>query len=285
MSPSDPHAAKPSGLARLFGFGRKSELAPADASTDVGAPTHPHAIRLRLTAFEDKRVVDVMVPRADIQAVEVAMPFDELVQFFGNVQHSRVPVFRETLDDLIGFVHIKDVVAELAKADPPQRNALERLNREVLYVPPSMKLADLLLKMQSTRIHLAIVVDEYGGTDGLVTLENLVEEIVGNIEDEHDEDELLFVRRTQRVWDADARTYVEDFARATGINLILDDMEADIDTLGGVAFALAGKVPARGEMLRHPLGVEIEILDADARRLRRLRLHLPDTTQPDALKD
>ena len=145
-----------------------------------------------------------------------------------------------------------------------------------------MKLTDLLVKMQSTRIHLALVVDEYGGTDGLVSLEDLVEEIVGDIEDEHDDEEAMFVRRSQRIWEADARTEIDDFAEETGIDLAIEDNDTDFDTLGGVAFALAGKVPVRGEVLKHPAGVEIEIMDADARRIRRVRLRTPEQPAPAA---
>jgi CBS domain containing-hemolysin-like protein len=279
MTSSDSPDAPQKGLARFFGRSRKAQTAEGTSSQpgEIEA-AGPQSMRLRMHAFETKRVADVMVPRAEMKAVDATTSFDDLVRFFGDMQHSRLPVFRETLDDPIGFVHIKDVMAELAKPEQTELNALERLHREVLFVPPSMRIADLLLKMQTTRIHLAIVVDEYGGTDGLVTLEDLVEEIVGNIEDEHDDDGPLFVRRTPRVWDADARTYVEDFTAATGCNLMLSDMEEDIDTLGGVAAALAGKVPARGEVLRHPAGVDIEIIEADARRIRRLRLRLPDET-------
>ncbi|MEZ5997782.1 MAG: transporter associated domain-containing protein [Hyphomonas sp.] len=249
------------------------EASPAQAEEPAA---DPQAMRLRLQEFQDLCVEDVMVPRAEIKGVEVSTEFPELLKVFAECTHSRLPVFRETLDDPIGFVHIKDVVSELAKGGEPPKRPLERLHREVLYVPPSMKLADLLVKMQSTRIHLALVVDEYGGTDGLVSLEDLVEEIVGDIEDEHDDEEPMFVRRSQRVWEADARTEISDFAEETGIDLELDDDDAEFDTLGGIAFALAGKVPVRGEILRHPSGVEIEILDADARRIRRLRLRTPE---------
>jgi CBS domain containing-hemolysin-like protein len=263
----------------MFGFGRKGQDAEHQASDSAdGAPTvTPHDMRLRIVEFEQLRVEDVMVARAEIKAVEVGTEFPDLLKYFAEVTHSRLPVFRESLDDPIGFVHIKDVVKELATGGEVNKRPLERLHREVLYVPPSMKLTDLLVKMQSTRIHLGLVVDEYGGTDGLVSLEDLVEEIVGDIEDEHDDEEPMFVRRSQRVWEADARTEIDDFAEETGIDLELADMETDIDTLGGVVFALAGKVPVRGEVLRHPSGVEIEVMDADARRIRRLRLRTPET--------
>ncbi|MCL4134971.1 UNVERIFIED_CONTAM: hypothetical protein GTU68_006846 [Idotea baltica] len=239
-------------------------------------------MRLRIAEFEQLTVENVMVPRADIKAVEVETGLNELVKLFAEVSNSRLPVYRSSLDDAIGFVHIKDLVAELANDAQHPMRPLERLRRDVLFVPPSMKLSNLLVKMQSTRIHLALVVDEYGGTDGLVTLEDLVEEIVGDIEDEHDEDVPMFVRRSQRVWEADARTEIDDFAEETGLDLTLADMETEIDTLGGVAFALGGKVPVRGEILRHPGGSEIEIMDADARRIRRVRVRVPEdaTVEP-----
>ena len=277
MSDSDPSDAAPAGRLRsFFGFRRKGAEPVAPAGKDAEPAAAPQVMRLRLAEFEELRVDDVMVPRADIKAVEAGTGLQELLEFFAEVTHSRLPVFRETLDDPIGFVHIKDLVGELAKGGTPARRPLERLHREGLYVPPSMKLTDLLVKMQATHIHLALVVDEYGGTDGLLTLEDLVEVIVGDIEDEHDDEEAMFVRRGPRIWEADARTEIEDFQEETGVDLSLDELDADIDTLGGVAFALAGKVPVRGEVLRHPGGAEIEIMDADARRVRRLRLRLPE---------
>lgn len=277
MSDSDPPDAAPSGrLRRIFGFRRKPADAAQAPAEQADAAAAPQEMRLRLDEFEQLRVYDVMVPRAEIKAVEAGTGIEELIAYFAEVTHSRLPVFRETLDDPIGFVHIKDLVGELASDGPSPRRPLERLHREVLYVPPSMKLTDLLVKMQATRIHLALVVDEYGGTDGLVTLEDLVEVIVGDIEDEHDDEEAMFVRRSPRVWEADARTEIEDFLSETGVDLSVEENGADIDTLGGVAFALAGKVPVRGEVLRHPGGAEIEIVDADTRRIRRLRLRLPE---------
>ncbi len=273
--PSDPQNR---GKRRFFGFRKKPAVpSPAPGVTASGAgAAAPAVMRLRLAEFEQLRVFDVMVPRAEIQAVEASTEFPELLKFFAEVTHSRLPVFRETLDDPIGFVHIKDVVTEMAKEGDPPKRPLERLHREVLYVPPSMKLTDLLVKMQATRIHLALVVDEYGGTDGLLTLEDLVEVIVGDIEDEHDDEEAMFIRRSARVWEADARTEIDHFSEETGVDLGLADSDAEIDTLGGVAFALAGKVPLRGEVLRHPCGAELEIMEADTRRIRRLRLRLPE---------
>jgi magnesium and cobalt transporter len=230
--------------------------------------------------FELARVVDVMIPRAEIKSVDVATPFADLVRVFGEVTHSRLPVYRGTLDVPLGFVHIKDVVSELAR-HPETPRPLDELKRDALFVPPSMKLADLLVKMQARRIHLAFVVDEHGGTDGILTLEDIVEVLVGNIDDEHDELEAAtYVRRTDHVWEADGRTEIAVFVQQTGVELRLSGSDAEIDTLGGVVVALAGKVPEPGERLVHPGGAEFEILEADTRRIRRLRLTLPDATPP-----
>lgn len=287
MSDSDPTDTPPAGgLRSLFGFRKKAAPpSPVPAASETAAAAAPMVMRLRVAEFEQLRVFDVMVPRAEIKAVEAGTEFPELLKYFAEVTHSRLPVFRETLDDPIGFVHIKDVVTEVAKDGEPPKRPLERLHREVLYVPPSMKLTDLLVKMQATRIHLALVVDEYGGTDGLLTLEDLVEVIVGDIEDEHDDEEALFVRRSARIWEADARTEIDHFAEETGVDLGLADSDAEIDTLGGVAVALAGKVPLRGEILRHPCGAELEIMEADTRRIRRLRLRLPEPTVSPAAEE
>lgn len=280
MNSSDSQDAgePPSRLGRLLRRPRRGagpvKATPARAN---GNGAHANAdMRLRLAEFEAGTVADVMIPRADIVAVEVSTPFDEAMKTFAREAHSRLPVYRQTLDDPVGFVHIKDIVAELARDDGPvERSSLEKLRREMLYVPPSMPLADLLVKMQSTRIHMALVVDEYGGTDGLVSLENLVEEIVGDIEDEHDEEAATFLRRGRNVFEVDARMEIDDFAEETGVNLALPDLEDELDTLGGIAFALAGRVPVRGEVLRHPGGCDMEIMEADTRRIRRLRLRMP----------
>ncbi len=273
----DDGEPRSSPFGRLFGFGRKTEDLDETRSAGAGVngTTASHDMRLRVAEFEAATVADVMIPRADILSVEVGTTFTELIRIFAEEAHSRMPVYRETLDDPLGFVHIKDVMAEVAGGETaPDARPLERLLRRMLYVPASMPLTDLLVRMQGTRIHLALVVDEYGGTDGLVSLEDLVEEIVGDIEDEHDEDAPALVRRGRTVWEADARMEIEDFAEETGLDLALSDYEDEIDTLGGVAFALAGRVPVRGEVLRHPAGLDIEIMEADQRRIRRLRLRL-----------
>ena len=256
----------------LFGLFKKEDE-PAEEPIPEGpvAPSQKE-MRLRVAEFGNARVEDVMIPRAEIIAVELSTSLDDLIQLYANEAHSRLPVYRETLDDPVGVVHIRDVITEIARAngsaDKAEDLPLERLRRDILFVPPSMPLPDLLVKMQASRTHLALVVDEYGGTDGLVSLEDLVEEIVGDIEDEHDEDVAMLVRRGRLAWEVDARMETEDFAEETGLELELEDH--DVDTLGGVAFALAGRVPLRGEVLPHPKGVDLEILDSDVRRIHRL---------------
>lgn len=274
MTDSDPPDASEAGrsrLGRLFAFGRR-DPSPVETSLSLNGHSPQSDMRLRIGEFERAAVSDVMIPRADILAIEAETPLNDVIKIFAEEAHSRLPVYRESLDDPIGFIHIKDVVAEIAEHNHDSDRPLPRMCREILYVPASMPLTDLLVKMQSTRIHIALVVDEYGGTDGLVTLEDLVEEIVGEIEDEHDEDSDRFIRRTRNVLEVDARMEIEEFQDETGLNLTLPDREDEIDTLGGVAFALAGRIPVRGEVLKHPSGVDIEIMDGDSRRIRRLRL-------------
>lgn len=274
---SDSDSSDAAGRLRgFFSFRRKPEPRPEDS---YGADAAPQAMRTGLAEFQQLRVDDVMVPRADIKAVEAGTGFPELLKVFAEVTHSRLPVFRETLDNPVGFVHIKDVVSELAKDGPPPESPLDLLKREALYVPPSMKLADLLVKMKDTRIHLALVVDEYGGTDGLLTLKDLVEVIVGDIEDEHDDDEgPLFLRRSDREWEVDGRMEIDEFIEESGFDLGLPGGDPEIGTLGGIAVVLAGAVPPGGAVLQHPSGAELEIMEADTRRIRRLKLRLPELT-------
>lgn len=229
-----------------------------------------------LLKFGELSVADVMVPRADIVAAEEQTSFADLVALFREAQHSRLPIYRETLDDPVGMVHIKDVVTlveigqggKLTWTEAP----IAKLKREVLFVPGAMPALDLLMKMQATRIHLALVVDEYGGTDGLVSIEDLVEVIVGDIDDEHDVDEDLEIRnRGDGGIDADARVRLEEFKERTGIDLAKAEPDDEADTLGGVVVAALGRVPVRGEVVSQQ-GFEFEILEADARRVKRLRI-------------
>lgn len=230
--------------------------------------------------FGELRVEDVMVPRADVVGVEENASLDDVLRLYRESSHSRMPIYRETLDDPIGMVHLKDVLAWFA---PPENESaaarpafsLRSIRRNVLFVPPSMPALDLLVKMQATRIHLALVIDEYGGTDGLVSIEDLVEEIVGEIEDEHDIDSgPALVRREDGSIDADARCPIEDLEEMIGLRLVEEENEDDVDTLAGLVFSLLGRVPLRGELVRHPAGLEFEVKDADPRRIKRMRIHL-----------
>lgn len=231
-----------------------------------------------LLAFGELKVRDVMVPRADIVAVDESAPMSELVSLFRTAQHSRLPVYRETLDDATGLVHVKDVLA-LLQAQPGgdyrlEPSSITRVKRPVLFVPPSMRALDLLLKMQTSHTHLALVIDEYGGTDGLVSIEDIIEEIVGDIADEHDDDGVA-LRRDGVCYVVDARLDLDDFQTETGIDLSTPETQEDVDSLGGLVTSLLGRVPQRGEIVAHPAGYEFEVLDADPRRVRRLRICPP----------
>ncbi|QQP89388.1 HlyC/CorC family transporter [Skermanella sp. TT6] len=224
--------------------------------------------------LRDRTVVDTMVPRADIVAVDIDTTLPELIERMSQEAHSRMPVYRETLDDVVGVVHIKDVLSAVARKTPFQ---LKDITRDAVIVAPSMPVLDLLLQMRQSRQHMALVVDEFGGIDGLVTIEDLVEEIVGEIEDEHDDaEEPMLVTRPDGTMLADARVPIDDFLSLVGP--VLDDGEReDFDTLGGLVFNLAGRVPSRGELLKHPSGLEFEVVDADPRRIKRLRVrNLPE---------
>lgn len=279
-------SSKPNMLSRIVTAITSSGEAEDDVpiSGSLSSIQSPAEIRLRIAEFENLRVSDVMIPRAEIVAVDEDTDLEGLIQIFVDSSHSRLPIFKETLDDPVGLVHIRDLVGIFAKngssESPDDTSPLKELRRELLYVPPSMRLPDLLLKMQSTRMHLALVVDEYGGTDGLVSLEDLVEQIVGEIEDEHDEDIPYIQAKTKGIWEVDARTEIEDFMDEANVDLSLPEFEDEIDTLGGVAFAIAGRVPQRGEILSHPSGADMEILEADTRRIKRIKLRCPVDPAP-----
>jgi CBS domain containing-hemolysin-like protein len=218
----------------------------------------------------DRSAADVMVPRVDVIAFDIERPFSELVKLLIEHGHSRVPVYRETLDDVLGFVHVKDVLAPVADRRPVK---LLPMLRKVLVVAPSLPVFDLLVQMRQSRTHIAMVVDEFGGIDGLVTIEDLIEEIVGDIEDEHDVDETpSSVERPDGSVIADARIPIEAFEEQHGTRLRHNGDDEEVDTLGGLVFTLAGRVPRRGEVIPHPGGFEFEVLDADPRRVKRLRV-------------
>lgn len=290
---SDPasESVKPSLFRKVF----RRRTMDAHVS-DTASPTEKAAAQAQMMNAAERfhllRVDDVMVPRANIVAVEKTATLRELSKAFRDAGHSRLPVFEETLDNPIAMVHVKDLMPYLmfdargrTAKTYPDRKVIRTIKRQVLYVPPSMLAQDLLRRMQARRIHMAIVVDEYGGTDGLVTIEDLIEPIVGDIEDEHDElDDTLkkIVLDGGKVcWDADARMSIDDFEEAIGRDFATIDEEEEVDTLGGLVFTLAGRVPERGEIIVHPEGVEMEVIDADPRRVKRLRVTLPRRTHPD----
>ena len=234
-----------------------------------------------LLTFGELKVRDVMVPRAEIVAVDENIGLADLLKLFHEAQHSRLPVYRETLDDPTGLIHVKDVLGLLQpEADgayclsPDAR--ITSLRRPILFVPPSMRALDLLLKMQATHTHLSLVIDEYGGTDGLVSIEDIIEEIVGDIADEHDE-ETPTLKLDGNSYVADARMDLDDFRTQTGHDLLVEEggEARDIDSLGGLVTSLLGRVPQRGEIVPHPDGTEFQVMEADPRRVKKLRVTLP----------
>jgi CBS domain containing-hemolysin-like protein len=240
------------------------DAGPAEASAEE------YSMLRNILRLNERRVDDAMVPRADIVAIPVDAPIDDVIKIFGEAGHSRLPLYRETPDDIFGMLHIKDLMGEWgSKSDV----TLEALSREVLFVPPSMPVLDLLKQMQATRQHMAIVVDEYGGTDGLVTIEDLIEEIVGEIEDEHDQEEgPQIVEGADGTLAVDARAPVEELEALLGCDLLPEEEDEYVDTVGGLLFSLLGRVPRRGEIIRHPDGVEFEVTEADPRRIKRMRI-------------
>jgi magnesium and cobalt transporter len=230
-----------------------------------------------LLKFGELRVGDVMVPRADIVAVEEQTSLKELIEGLRKEQHSRLPIYRETLDDPIGLVHIKDLLSLVEIGEDGAMHwpdvPIAKIRRNLLFVPASMPALDLLLQMQTTHMHLALVIDEYGGTDGLVSIEDLVEEIVGDIDDEHDVAEAPLLKALpDGGWEADARLDLDDFREQTGLELGLEGEDEEVDTLGGLVASVLGRLPQRGEIVPHPSGLEFEVLEADPRRVKRLRV-------------
>ena len=288
---------------RLFGW--RPETIRADLKDVLDAMTpgesgfSPEESRMlkNILSLRERRVGDVMVPRADIIAVQQEITLGELVMTFKGAGHSRLVVYNDTLDDPVGMVHIRDLIAFMTEraAVDPQKNAKRkkplpagldlrtldlsmllsatRIMREILFVPPSMRAIDLLARMQATRIHLALVIDEYGGTDGLCSIEDIVEQIVGEIADEHDEDELpAVVHQPDNSFIADARASLEDVVSIVGHDFDIGDAADEVDTLGGYLVTRAGRLPLRGEIIPGPGLFEFEVLDADPRRVKRVRI-------------
>lgn len=256
----------------------RAELGPAFRdSTPAELAMVANILRLR-----DRRIEDVMIPRADIVAVAEDASLADVIAAFEHGSLSRLPVYRETLDDPIGFVHLKDIALAhgVGAGRAAKRFRLTDHIRKALFVPPSMRIAALLQRMQASRVHMALVIDEFGGVDGLVTIEDLVEQIVGDIEDEHDNAELVqWSEEAPGVYVINARADIREFEEAMGVHLLLEDWDEDIDTFGGLVFMLTGRVPARGEVIAHPDGYEFEITDADPRRVKRLRMTLNGSGQ------
>ena len=262
-------------IARLFSLGNKVKQLDANENF-VDLNTHDNSEVGNLLRL---RVEDVSIPKADIVAVFDKITKDELFDTFKNTALTRLPVYENTLDNPLGFVHFKDFILKSNSDDNITPFVVNKILRTLLFVPPSMSLGVLLAKMQAERTHMALVIDEYGGVDGLVTIEDLIEQVVGDIEDEHDEanqNEWFLEKPGQYL--ATAKTSLRDFKEETGLDLTNEasiDAE-EIDTFGGLVFILAGRVPVRGEIVPHPDGMEFEIVEADPRRVKKIRLRLPD---------
>ena len=239
------------------------------------SPTERQMLR-NLLHFGERTAGDICVTRGDMIAVPSTIGFDDLVRAFADAEHSRLPVYGESLDEVVGMIHIKDVFK--VSVDVDRDRSVRALMREPLFIPESMGVLDLLARMRAQRMHLAIVVDEFGGTEGLVTIEDVVEEIVGDIEDEHDIEQAgMLTMLDDGVWEADARIELEELAKAVDARLVWE--EDEVDTLGGLVFLLAGHIPAKGECVEHPSGWTLEAVDSDPRKILRVRLHAPGQSQ------
>ncbi len=291
----EPHAGLFERLRALLGLTPASVRDDIEDAIDESASAEftpqERAILKNVLALHDVRVADVMVPRADVVALALDTPLREVLDLFRTAGHSRLPVYEDTLDDPRGMIHIRDFVVFLASdprfgliaapasgLDRPVPSGLDmplseaRILRPVLYAPPSMPALDLLLRMQASRTHMALVIDEYGGTDGLVSIEDVVESIVGDIEDEHDEAETAIHAAGDGVFIVEARAPLDDVSEAVGFDLASLSEAEGVDTIGGLVTASAGRVPGRGEILRGPGAYEFEVLDADPRRIKRLKI-------------
>ncbi len=250
------------------------ELIEETPESDTPISDDQRVLLANILKLRDQNVADVMVPRVDIVAIAANTPLDEVVRIIQAEAHSRYPVYRDSLDDVIGMIHIKDVLAYWGTS---KKFNLRDILRRVVFVAPTLPVLDMLLDMRRSRTHMALVVDEFGGTDGLLTIEDLVEEIVGEIEDEHDVAQApALARRNDGTLDVNGRTTIEMLEKEIG-QILSEDERQEIDTIGGLIFSLLGRIPERGEVVRHPSGVEFEILDVDPRRIRRLRVRPPMT--------
>lgn len=257
-------------LGRLMGAFTPNE------QEEAAAPVGERALALGLASLRRMRVEDVAIPKAEIVAVPADIDKDALIATLRRSGFSRLPVYEETLDQPLGLLLLKDLALKHGFNGNGHGFDLRALLRPLIYAPPSMPLATLLQKMQQERTHMALVIDEYGGVDGLVTIEDLIEQVVGDIDDEHDtEEEGLWHREKPGCWLVQSRAPLDEFEAELGVQLVPEDERDEIDTLGGLVFVLSGRVPARGEVIRHESGVEFEVIDADPRRIKRLRVRLP----------
>ncbi len=262
-------------LGRIFEVFSGAEAEPSQEAAPAAAMPAPAPLP-GMGNLRKMRVGDVALPKVEIVAVPVSISREELVEVFRAQGYSRMPVFKDTLDTPLGLVHLKDLALEYGFGAAPGRFSVRKILRPLLYVPPSMPIGVLLQKMQVQRIHMALVIDEYGGVDGLVTLEDLIEQVIGEIEDEHDEAEGGFWKEEKPgQWIVQARAPLKEFEAEIGVVLADAEEEGEIDSMGGLVFMQIGRVPARGEVIIGENGVEYEIVDADPRRIKRLRVRLP----------
>ena len=247
-----------------------------DLKGTEGISKHERLMLLNILKIDGIRSSDIMIPRADIGAVELNDSFEKVLEVFIKEAHSRVPIYEKNLDNIIGMIHIKDLV-NYQNQKKTETNFLQNLKREILEIPPSMPVLDLLLKMQLTRLHMGIVIDEYGCTDGLVTIEDVIEEITGEIEDEHDEKNLpMLIKSSLNTFEASARIEIDELQKVTNVEFLNSYDNDDIDTLGGLIFSITGRVPQRGEIIKHTSGTTFEIKDADPMKIKSVKVTTPN---------
>ena len=247
----------------------------SDLKGTEGISKHERLMLLNILKIDGIRSSDIMIPRADIGAVELNDSFEKVLEVFIKEAHSRVPIYEKNLDNIIGMIHIKDLV-NYQNQNKTETNFLQNLKREILEIPPSMPVLDLLLKMQLTRLHMGIVIDEYGCTDGLVTIEDVIEEITGEIEDEHDEKNLpMLIKSSLNTFEASARIEIDELQKVTNVEFLNSHDNDDVDTLGGLIFSITGRVPQRGEIIKHTSGTTFEIKDADPMKIKSVKVTTP----------
>ena len=247
----------------------------SDLKDTEGISKHERLMLLNILKIDGIRSSDIMIPRADIGAVELNDSFEKVLEVFIKEAHSRVPIYEKNLDNIIGMIHIKDLV-NYQNQKKTETNFLQNLKREILEIPPSMPVLDLLLKMQLTRLHMGIVIDEYGCTDGLVTIEDVIEEITGEIEDEHDEKNLpMLIKSSLNTFEASARIEIDELQKVTNVEFLNSYDNDDVDTLGGLIFSITGRVPKRGEIIKHSTGTTFETKDADPMKIKSVKVTTP----------